>query len=73
MKICRCCQRQARITECRDIRPWVLPYLYGLVAEHECGGTLAFILWELSDEQLLIDDQLVVTSSERDSRETEAA
>lgn len=72
--ICTCCNRELRITECSNVRAWVCgDFLYALLAEHHCGSTRCFVLFEVPDDVLLVDDQLGVTCSERDNRETEAA
>lgn len=72
--ICTCCNRELRIVECSNVRPWLCSdFLYALLADHACGSTRAFVMFEVPDDVLLVDDRLGVTSSERDNRETEAA
>lgn len=53
MKLCSCCHAPAPISACLNVRPWILPFLYGLMGEcPNCMSTLAAVMWELSDEQL---------------------
>jgi hypothetical protein len=72
--ICTCCNRELRIAECQNVRPWVCgDFLYALLAEHGCGSTRCFVLFEVPDDVLLVDGELSPMSHERDSREGEAA
>jgi hypothetical protein len=74
VKHCTCCHSPLRIAECINPRPWVLPFLYGIIAEcPNCAGTQCFMLHEVPDELLLVDGELSSFSHERDARETEAA
>lgn len=66
---CRCCHAEVRITDCRNVRAWILPFLYGLMAEHDCGSTLAWVMWELPDELLVQDGEASPLSHELDTRE----
>jgi hypothetical protein len=49
------------------------PGMYLAVFNHSCGGTYGCVLHEVPDSELLVDDELPVTCSERDAREVEAA
>ena len=71
---CRCCHAENRPGPDPYVGSMVYPYTYGPIFNcRNCGSSYLLVCWELSDEQLLIDDELVATSSERDSRVTEAA
>ena len=74
MKRCTCCRQPLRIAECINPRPWVLPFLYAMIAEcPECASTQCFVVWELPDDVLLLDGELGPLSHERDTRDEEAA
>lgn len=73
MKRCTCCGASKSPALGTRQRPWVLPFLYGLMFECRCGSTQVVILWELPDELLLVDGELGPVSHDRDARETEAA
>lgn len=53
MKSCTCCRAPITVPTCRNVRPWVLPFLYALMFEcPNCSSTLAAVIWELPDEML---------------------
>lgn len=52
-KLCTCCRTPITVPTSRNVRAWVYPFIYGLIAEcPNCMSTQAWVIWELSDEQL---------------------
>ncbi len=68
MKTCRCCSQPICIADCSNQRAWVLAFLYGIMAEHACGSTVALVIWEVPDEVLIQDDEAYAINHERDTR-----
>lgn len=53
MKSCTCCRTPITVPTCRNVRPMRYDFIYALIAEcPTCMSTQAWVIWELSDEQL---------------------
>lgn len=69
MRLCPLCQAPLLIAECTNHRAWVLPFLYAVLAEHECGSTHSWVLFEVPDEVLIQDGEAHPLNHELDTRE----
>lgn len=58
-KLCTCCRTPITVPTAKNVRAWVYPFIYGLIAEcPNCMSTACWVMWRLPDEMLADVDKM---------------